>query len=107
MTYSFCMAGQLAEHELEAELDVSLGEPMVTSGPPERWYPGSGPEIDVLKVWLLHGKRRRLLRGVLEGEVIDRLIEDHEEQIIEKADEACAAARQDAADYRWELDHDR
>jgi hypothetical protein len=34
----------------EHGFDVSPGEPAITSGPADNWYPGSGPEVDWLKI---------------------------------------------------------
>jgi hypothetical protein len=111
MIYRFFMEGAKAEHEFEAVVSVTAGE----IG--DRWTPPSGPEIEVeshkvydgdrsyyrAQVFMIRGKRRRLLEGCLADKVADLLLDHHHDNIIEQDADASAGAREEAAEAAWEM----
>lgn len=93
-----------AETEVDAEISYSFtpGHPAKTYGPPEDCYPAEGPEVEVEEVTvIIDGKRHALppwMVSLIERDMRDGLAED--------AADSDAAARDYAAEMRWELQRD-
>ena len=87
------------------------GEPRVTSGPAERWYPGSPECVEIEKVELVRGKRKRELKETgfpneFEKTAWDSLLEELEEKILESMQEGDCGTDYDpdyAAERRAEI----
>lgn len=69
------------EHEifLTVKADYSAGEPMITSGPADRWHPGAPEEVNITEI-IVTKDDGELWDGKLtndeEGRIIEELFED-------------------------------
>lgn len=86
MTLLLGVPTALGEVQVEFEVDVEPGEPAVTSGPPDNWYPGSAPSLDICEAHVVRGKRRREIDGNLLLERNPKLAERFESAAWEKYD---------------------
>ena len=73
-----------ADHCVEIEASVSAYVPPIVSGPPDRWAPAEGGEIEFGDAWLIRGDRRRRLNC---GKLVDRFAEIIDEQIVKQIEE--------------------
>lgn len=100
MTFTVYLWGNAEDaHHIEVEAHVSPGEAPILSGPPDAWYPGSPPEVDISAAWLVRGRRRRELdlRRLLSRDGFYEAAEERAIVISEAAALDAAEARAEAA----------
>ena len=105
---------EIDEHNFLVTGTYNPGEPRVTYGPADRWYPGSPECVEIEKVELVRGKMKRELNKAIcplpcgpgcPCNVWDALLEQLEEKILESmqgGDCGTDYDPQDAAERRAE-----
>ena len=124
MTKSNTYEVELRGHSFLVTGAYNPGEPRVTSGPAERWYPDSPECVEIEKVELVRGNRQRELHGPIKAAegcdfyccpgggdcercmALDALLEELEEKILESMQEGDCGTDYDpdyAAERRAEI----
>ena len=115
MTKSNTYEVELRGHSFLVTGAYNPGEPRVTSGPAERWYPGSPECVEIEKVELVRGNRQRELHGLYccpgggdceRSMALDAFLEELEEKILESMQEGDCGTDYDpdyAAERRAEI----
>lgn len=80
MIYSFTAAGELGQHEIDAEVSICGKYRAATLEDQEEQ-----PEIEVHKMFLVRKKKRRKLADFLVDKLTDRLLDCRYNEILEAA----------------------
>jgi len=85
------------EVDFEVDYNITPGEPMIMN-PPDRAYPGSGPEVEILNT--------EHIEELLGRELTDAELCDIEEAVMERAAEEARDAYWDEGDRRYHAARD-
>ncbi len=95
------------EVELRFECNLTPYDPGRSDGPPEHCYPPEGGEVEILSVCMVRGKTEIALLADCATELEEYFQEQVEELAIQLAADADDAAREAAAEARYEDSRDR